>query len=66
MELYYPSFTKEDTKRCQKYVKELGFITSGGSDFHGANRPHIKLGVEEGDFEVPDELLDNLLQSISK
>lgn len=58
IECYYPSFSEEDQLRCLKYVQDFDFIKSGGSDFHGANRPHIKLGVGEGDFCVPHELLD--------
>lgn len=61
MEFYYPSFTLEDKLRCSEYIEEFGFIKSGGTDFHGSNREHIKLGVGEGDFEVPDELLENIL-----
>lgn len=64
MELYYPSYTEEDSVRCLKYIKELDFLSCGGSDFHGSNRPHIKLGVGEGDFNVPDDLLNHLYQSI--
>ncbi len=62
MEYYYPSFTNEDTLRCAQYVEEFGFIKSGGTDFHGANRAHIKLGVGEGYFKVPKVLLKNILQ----
>lgn len=61
MEYYYPSFTEEDTLLCAKYIKEFGFIKSGGTDFHGANRAHIKLGVGEGDFKVPKDLLKKIL-----
>lgn len=60
LEFYYPSFSKNDKIKCAKYIKEFGFLESGGSDFHGANRPHIKLGVGEGSFNVPDEVLKNL------
>ncbi len=64
IECYYPSFSKEDRSRCIKYIEEFNFEKSGGSDFHGANRPHIKLGKGEGDFEVPDELLEIVLPEI--
>jgi predicted metal-dependent phosphoesterase TrpH len=60
MEYYYPSFSEEDKLRCAKYIDDFDFIKSGGTDFHGANRPHIKLGVGEGDFNVPDELLNQI------
>ena len=61
MEYYYPSYTDEDTLRCAGYIKDFDFIKSGGTDFHGANRAHIKLGIGEGNFEVPEKLLKNIL-----
>jgi len=61
MECHYPSFSSEDRLRCAEYIKEFGFAKSGGSDFHGANRPRVKLGVGEGGLNVPDELLEKIL-----
>jgi len=62
LEYYYPSFTKEDQLRCAQYIEDFNFLKSGGSDFHGANRANIQLGVGEGDFNVPDELLESILE----
>lgn len=59
LEFYYPSFTQSDSEKCHKFIEDLGFIKSGGTDFHGSNRAHIKLGVGEGDFNVPDSLLES-------
>ena len=61
LEAYYPSYTADDRQRCARFIGELEFLQSGGTDFHGANRAHIKLGTGEGDFHVPDKLLDGLL-----
>lgn len=61
LEYYYPSFTKEDRLKCGQYIEDFGFLKSGGSDFHGSNRPHIALGTGDGDFSIPDELLENIL-----
>ncbi len=61
MEYHYPSFTKEDKLRCAKYIEEFDFLKSGGSDFHGATRAKVKLGVGEGDLHVPDNLLNHIL-----
>ncbi len=69
MECYYPSFTEEDKQRCLAYLEEFDFIKSGGSDFHGATRAHVKIGIGSGDLNVPDELLEpicpELLELIS-
>jgi 3',5'-nucleoside bisphosphate phosphatase len=61
LEYYYPSFTEEDRNRCARYIEEFGFLKSGGTDFHGENRAHIKLGTGEGDFRVSRELLNSIL-----
>jgi len=61
LEYYYPSFTEEDRNRCARYIEEFGFLKSGGTDFHGENRAHIKLGTGEGGFKVPRELLNSIL-----
>jgi hypothetical protein len=61
LEYYYPSYTKEEQMKCQHYIETFGFLKSGGTDYHGTNRPHIQLGVGVGDFCVPDEILDSLL-----
>ncbi len=61
LEYYYPSFSKEDRLKVATYIKDFAFLKSGGSDFHGANRAHIQLGIGEGDFSVPDDLLETIL-----
>lgn len=60
LEYYYPSYTKEDQEKVGGYLKDYELIASGGSDFHGANRAHIQLGVGQGDFEVPDDVLERM------
>ena len=38
----------------------FSLLHSGGSDFHGSNKPDIRLGVGRGDMEVPLELYEKL------
>lgn len=50
MEVSYPLFSGEQTRLAGEIAREFGLLTSGGSDFHGENKPHIALGdcaVEE-------------------
>ncbi len=61
LEYYYPSFTKEDRLKVADYIQDFGFLKSGGSDFHGANRAHIQLGIGQGNFKVPDQVLENII-----
>ncbi len=61
IEYHYPSYSEEDMLRCVGYIEEFDFIKSGGTDFHGENRPEIKLGIGRGDFKVPESILDFLM-----
>jgi len=44
----------------QALAKKYGMLISGGTDFHGANKPHIKLGVGYGNLHIPYSLLDQI------
>jgi len=43
-------------------AKELGLVISGGTDYHGANKPHIAIGKGKGNLEIPYSVLDGLRQ----
>lgn len=53
MEVRYPLHTPEQTSLAASLVEEYGLLPSGGSDFHGANKPAISLGSGKGSLEVP-------------
>ena len=52
IECFYPSFTPEQRAALVNFCKENGLLISGGSDFHGKNRPHISMGCEPLDAET--------------
>ena len=60
METYYSKFTPEQTEKAEKLAREFGLLPSGGSDFHGENKPDIELGRGRGDLRVPPEILEAL------
>lgn len=60
MEVYYSKFTEEETELAGKIAEEFGLVKSGGSDFHGANKPDIQIGVGKGNLRVPMEALRQL------
>lgn len=53
MEVRYPLFSPEQTELAAALTEEYGLLPSGGSDFHGANKPTIQLGSGKGSLEVP-------------
>lgn len=59
LECYYRNFTKEQTDYLLNICEKYNLIVSGGSDYHGRVKPHIKMGVGEGNLNVPDEIINN-------
>lgn len=64
METYYPKFTAEQTEIACRMAQEFGLSFSGGSDFHGENKPDIRLGTGRGELAVPKSLLEGLKTKI--
>lgn len=60
MEVYYSGYSPERTALSQKIVREYGLLPSGGSDFHGGNKPDIRLGFGKNDLQIPMEFLESL------
>ncbi len=60
IEGYYTDYTPDMQARYQAMAKELGLVISGGTDYHGANKPYIAIGRGRGDLEIPYSVLDGL------
>ena len=60
VEGYYTEFTPEMEKTFRYFAKKLGLLLSGGSDFHGANKPTILIGKGYGNLAIPYSILDAL------
>ncbi|MGC8763883.1 MAG: PHP domain-containing protein [Acidobacteriota bacterium] len=61
LECYYRNHTEEDEKRFLALARKYGLLVTGGSDFHGQNRPRIRLGTGEGNLNVPWECWEALV-----
>lgn len=54
MERYYPSYSEDDAAFAVQMIERYDLLATGGSDFHGKNRPGIELGSGyEGNLSVP-------------
>ncbi|MCC8169217.1 MAG: PHP domain-containing protein [Oscillospiraceae bacterium] len=56
VESIYSDYTEEFSRLCLRLCDELKLLPSGGSDFHGANRPSVELGG----VKVPYEFLQRM------
>lgn len=63
MEQYYPNYTEGDQAFAESMLKKYQMIPTGGSDFHGLNRPNVALGTGiKNNLIVPYTLYANILQ----
>lgn len=53
IECRYSTYTAAQTKAVEKIARTLGLLPSGGSDFHGENKPDIRLGKGMGNLQIP-------------
>ena len=47
--------------KLRQWQKEYDLLATGGSDFHGTNKPDIEIGTGRGPLFVPDHLIDDLM-----
>lgn len=62
LEAVYSTYTASDERRMRGLAKKYGLLVSGGSDFHGANKPGLDLGTGYGGLYVPYSVLRDLKQ----
>ena len=58
IECYYSTFTPAQRKNMLRLAKKFDLLPSGGSDFHGENKPNIRLGTgkNNGNLPIPYEI----------
>lgn len=60
IEAWHSEHSQADTRLCVEWARRFGLGLSGGSDYHGANKPGIHLGVGRGGLRVPLDVLEKL------
>ena len=46
-------------------AQEFDLLVSGGSDFHGSNKPFIHLGSGKGNLRIPYQVLADIKKHLS-
>lgn len=66
MEAYYSKYDERDTALSEEICDEYGLLKSGGSDFHGENKPEIMLGTGKGNLHIPMKIYEDLRDGYKK
>lgn len=60
IEVYYSTHTDENVREYRELAEVYNLLMTGGTDFHGDNKPDIKLGVGKGNLSIPYEFVEEL------
>jgi len=60
IEAIYSTHSIGEEIQIKRLARENHLIISGGSDFHGTNKPYLNLGTGRGHLCIPYEVLDNI------
>lgn len=66
IEALYPTHTPADERHIRSLARKYGLLISGGSDFHGTNKPGLDLAVGYGKLFIPEDVLDMLKKRQSR
>nr|WP_083436982.1 PHP domain-containing protein [Thermincola ferriacetica] len=63
IEAYYSAYSPEETELYLKLAGDYGLLVTGGTDFHGSNKPEIEIGIGCGNLRIPYEILAPLKEA---
>lgn len=67
MEAYYPTYSDDDRAFAHYLIKKYNLMPSGGTDFHGKNRPSTALGTGiNNNMNVPYSFFENIFTIIKR
>lgn len=62
LEVYHSSNNSYESGKLKKLSKQYNLYPTGGSDFHGSNKPDIDLGSGRGGLRISHLLLEDIKQ----
>lgn len=66
LEIYHSSHNKNQILNLQQIARDYHLLPTGGSDFHGTNKPDIQIGTGRGNLHISYGLLENILHQRQK
>lgn len=64
IEAIYSTYTPGEERLIRELAVKNDLLISGGSDFHGENKPTIQIGTGKGNLCVPYEMLEGLKKRV--
>ncbi len=64
LEVYHSSHNQLDSRKLQEAAARYHLLPTGGSDFHGGNKPDISIGTGRGGLHISSLLLDDIKSNV--
>ena len=64
IEAIYSTYTTGEEQYVKRLAKENSLLISGGSDFHGTNKPTIQIGTGRGHLYIPYSVLETIKEHL--
>lgn len=62
IECMHSEFNQEEIEYLKQLCKQKGYFMSGGSDYHGINKPNIEMAVGKGNLNIEQEMIENWMR----
>lgn len=59
IECYYTTFSNEQIKKVLEVCRVNNLYISGGSDYHGKNKPKVDIGTGFGNLKIENNVINN-------
>lgn len=59
IECYHSEFNDENIEYLKNICRERNYFMSGGSDYHGINKPGIEMAIGKGNLNIPSDIIQN-------
>jgi predicted metal-dependent phosphoesterase TrpH len=66
LEVAHPSLRRGQERRVRQLAHGLGLVATGGSDFHGADRPDVEIGRGRGRLRLGEPFYLQILERIAQ
>ncbi|MBI2167536.1 MAG: PHP domain-containing protein [Candidatus Omnitrophica bacterium] len=66
IEAYNSCQNRDEARLYKELAKRFNLLVTGGSDFHGANKPEVDLGYLGGGVELGYEVVESMKASLAK
>ena len=64
LEVYHSPHNRLESAKLQEMAARHHLLSTGGSDFHGSNKPDISIGTGRGGLRVSSLLLDAIKNTL--